>query len=176
MNYPTKILTAIILFTVISCKQQDEKPDYRQVKEIQQELVDVNKILVQKDHDIIVSYAKRRGWDMQTTDAGLWYEIYHHGQGDSVRTGDMVSMEYSLSLLDGTVCYSSDSLGIKTFRVGKGGVESGLEMGVLMLRVGDKARFIMPPHLAHGLVGDDACIPARSIIIYDIAIVQTANQ
>jgi FKBP-type peptidyl-prolyl cis-trans isomerase len=52
--------------------------------------------------------------------------------------------------------------------VGKGGVESGLEEGILLLHEGDKARFVLAPHLAHGLIGDENRIPPRSIIIYYI--------
>jgi len=51
-------------------------------------------------------------------------------------------------------------------------VESGLEEGILLLRVGDKATFIMPPHLAHGLQGDGDRIPARSIIMYDVLLLK----
>ena len=75
-------------------------------------------------------------------------------------------------MLDGTVCYESkpDSLG--TFVVGHGGVESGLEQGILMMKQGQKAKFIMPPYLAHGLIGDAKRIPARSIIVYDIELLK----
>ena len=62
-----------------------------------------------------------------------------------------------------------------SFKVGFGGVESGLEEGVLLLRTGDKARFIMPPHLAHGLIGDGDCIPMRAIIIYDVELVRVSE-
>ena len=37
---------------------------------------------------------------------------------------------------------------------------------------GDKARFIMPPHLAHGLLGDNHKIPARAIIIYEVELIK----
>ena len=104
---------------------------------------------------------------MKTTDSGLWYMIYHSGQGEKAVTGKIATLEYTLSLLDSTVCYS----GQKEFRLGQGGVESGLEEGVLLMRTGDKARMVMPPHLAHGLTGDGICIPRRAIILYDVELV-----
>jgi len=55
--------------------------------------------------------------------------------------------------------------------LGSGNVESGLEEGVLLMRVGDKALMLMPPHLAHGLTGDGDCIQRRAIILYDIELV-----
>src|SRR5690554_7176596 len=45
--------------------------------------------------------------------------------------GKVVSLNYEIRLLDGTLCYSSDEDGMKVFLVGQGGVESGLEEGVL---------------------------------------------
>jgi FKBP-type peptidyl-prolyl cis-trans isomerase len=77
-------------------------------------------------------------------------------------------IDYSVSLLDGTECYSSKSTGPQEFRIGQDNVESGLHEAILLMKVGDKARFILPPHLAHGLIGDQNKIPAMSTIIYDV--------
>ena len=140
-------------------------------------LVHLNQQLVEKDASTIADYAQQNGWEMQTTQSGLWYMLYQNGQGEKAATGKIAEMNYSISLLDGTVCYSSDKLGTKSFRLGEGvvntglgmsAVEPGLEEGVLLMRVGDKARFIMPPHLAHGLSGDGGRIPKRTIILYDV--------
>lgn len=142
--------------------------EYENTKEA---LVGANRILVRKDRERIKSFAGRQKWEMQETQTGLWYQIYKNGTGPSAETGMTISLDYTVSLLDGTVCYRSDSLGMKSFRIGQGGVESGLEEGVLLLREGDRARLIMPPHLAHGLTGDGNAIPPRSIIIYDVEVV-----
>lgn len=146
-------------------RQKSKKEKYEDLKE---PLINVNKYLVKKDNDIIEKYVKRRGWDMTLTKSGLWYEIYNRGSGDSVKTGNIVTIAYDISLLDGRHCYSSDSLGLKSFKVGQGGVEPGLEEGILLLKKGDKARLILQPFLAHGLLGDDNLIPPRSTIVYDI--------
>jgi len=97
--------------------------------------------------------------------------VYEHGNGDSIREGDLVTVEYELSLLDGTVCYNTDTTGAESFVVGSSIVESGLDEGVKYLQQGDKAKIILPPHLAHGLLGDENKIPARSIILFDIEII-----
>jgi FKBP-type peptidyl-prolyl cis-trans isomerase len=131
----------------------------------------VNQQLVKEDYEEIKAFVANCGWDMQTTETGLWYMIYENGKGEKASTGKIATLEYTVSLLDSTVCYSSAVLGPKTFRIGRGGVESGLEEGVLLMRAGDKARMIMPPHLAHGLVGYGDCIPQRAIIIYEIELI-----
>ncbi|NJO69832.1 MAG: hypothetical protein HC830_11630, partial [Bacteroidetes bacterium] len=119
--------------------------------EQQEALMRINKYLVKQDADAIRGFIKRREWKMSETKSGLWYEIIEKGNGTKAETGKTVTLEYKLWLLDGTLCYSSDATGNKSFLIGKGRVEPGLEQGILMLSEGDRARFIMPPHLAWDL-------------------------
>ena len=112
-----------------------------------------------------------KGWQMQTTGTGLRYMIYERGRGEKAATGKIVTLAYTVSLLDSTVCYSSEQLGHKKFRLGHNDEVRGLEEGVQLMRAGDKARMIMPPHLAHGLTGDGDCIPFRAIILYDVELI-----
>jgi FKBP-type peptidyl-prolyl cis-trans isomerase len=51
-----------------------------------------------------------------------------------------------------------------------------LEEGILLLKKGSKATFIMPPHLAHGLLGDDDRIPSRAILRYEIEVIDVKNK
>ena len=143
--------------------------------ETRKSLIKVNRLLVKKDSAKIAEYIKGRNWNMIETKTGLWYMIYKKGAGKKSKEGLYATINFNLTLLDGTQCYSSDSLGPKCFRIGRGSVESGLEEGILLLKEGDKAKFILPPHLAHGLVGDDNRIPARSIIVYDVELVSLDN-
>jgi FKBP-type peptidyl-prolyl cis-trans isomerase FkpA len=109
---------------------------------------------------------------MQVTKSGLWYMVGKNSNKEKCVEGDTIRMNYKISLLDGTVCYSSDDLGPKTFIVGKGQVISGLEEGILLVNKNSNAKFIIPPHLGYGLIGDEKKIPARATIIYDIELLQ----
>ena len=164
------ILIFIIIF--FSCKKENEKRRQPVIKNKKEVLQKINKSLVDKDTEVIKSYIDRHGWDMKVSETGLWYMIYKEGTGDKIKQGDQIEMNYRVWLIDGTLVYSSDSLGAKSFAVGKSGFESGLEEGVLMLKKGSKARFILPPHLAYGLIGDENKIPARAIIIYDVEVIK----
>jgi len=139
-------------------------------------LITVNRELIEEDNERIRLFVENKGWQMKKTESGLWYNIYHEGNGEKAETGKLVTLDYTISLPDSTVCYSSAQYGHMTFILGHGGVESGLEEGVLLLRTGDKAHFILPPHLAHGLTGDGYCIPQRAIIIYDVELVRLSQQ
>jgi len=163
-----------MVFLILSCRQApvEEKAPSLTPGEEKEMLMRVNKFLIQKDIELINSYAVRRGWEMQVTETGLFYEIYEKTEGDLVEEGMNIRIDYKLSLLDGTICYTSDKDGIKEFLVGKSHEVSGLEQGVELMREGEKARFIIPPHLAYGLLGDEKRIPARSIIVYEVELLK----
>jgi FKBP-type peptidyl-prolyl cis-trans isomerase FkpA len=170
MKRGTGILFLVILLLGCSCNQPEERKQSRNSGKEKESMVRINQYLVSKDEEIIANYVKRRGWDMELTKTGLWYMIYQLGDGKRVRKDTRVTIEYSVNLLDGTLCYHSDENGPKQFVVGKGEVEPGLDEGIRLLRSGDKARFILPPHLAYGLLGDENKIPARSVIVYDLTV------
>ena len=162
------IFFVIPLLLTFSCRESNKYLSDNEVRKYKKPLQKVNKYLVEKDAEIIESYAKRRKWDMKTTESGLWYMIYKNGAGKQAKEGMIARINYNVSLLDGSFCYSTDSLGPENFRIGHSTAEQGLQEGILLMRTGDKARFILPPHLAHGLLGDSDKIPARATIIYDV--------
>lgn len=142
------------------------------IREAEKAMVGANRILVKKDREKIVAYMERNNLSLTESQSGLWYGITARGSGATATNGQVATLAYKVSLLDGTLIYDSANLGVKQFRIGQGGVEAGLEEGVLMLREGSRATFIMPPHLAHGLPGDGNKIPARSIIVYEVELLK----
>ena len=165
----------ILLFVLCSCQSapvEQVKPADNSNAET---FVRVNKLMLKKDKELIKTYIKRHNFSMTETESGLWVEVYKPGKGANATNNKTVKIKYTVELLDGTKCYSSDSLGIKEFVVGAGRVESGLDEGVLNLKVGSKARLILPPHLAFGLSGDSKKIPPRSIIVYDIELLSVSD-
>ncbi|MEJ2595571.1 MAG: FKBP-type peptidyl-prolyl cis-trans isomerase [bacterium] len=132
----------------------------------------VNRYLVKSEREDIENYIRRHGWEMQETGSGLRYMIYEKGRGSAAKRGRIAILDYKLWLINGDLVYSSDTEGQKVFEIGKGGVESGLEEGILLMHAGDRARFILPAHLAYGLLGDDRKIPPRTAIVYDITLTE----
>lgn len=139
-----------------------------QSKEFQDKLINANRMYVKQESDEIDQYVKHRGWNMTTTGTGLRYMITKKGNGIAAVPEKYAKVNFKISLMDGTLCYTSDSTGAKVFLIGRDNVESGLHEGIQLLHVGDKAIFILPSYLAHGLMGDDSKIPPRSSVIYDI--------
>ena len=169
------IFLLIILIPLFSCKYKKREYVDNEGVDLEEPLIRANKYLVKKDKETIESYYKRRNWDMKMTRTGLYYMIYETGNGIKAKAGKVSTIRYTVSLLDGTLCYSSDSLGLKKFKIGAAGIEPGLNEGILLLGEGDKARFIMAPYLAFGLLGDLERIPPRSIILYDIELIEISD-
>jgi FKBP-type peptidyl-prolyl cis-trans isomerase len=164
------LLLVIFAFAYPSCKNKEEKRmTRRDVSEAKKKFEKINKILVNEDRFLIEGYIKRYRLDgIKETGTGLYYLVWGNSEGDSIRDGNVVEFSYKVTLLDGTLCYQSEPGKPKKFKVGVGGVESGLEQAVMIMKKGQKGKFILPPHLAHGLLGDVDKIPSRSIIVYDI--------
>ena len=168
MRFP--ILYISLLLLLAACDTQPEQKQPIDPAKYKKSLVKANKGLVELEEDDIENYIKRQNWDMLETGSGLRYLIYEHGTGKQVEEGKVVQCAYETSLLTGKTCYTSEQLGPKEFLVGRGGVESGLEEAVLLFREGDRVKIILPSHLAFGLVGDDDCIPKKSVLVYDLEV------
>jgi FKBP-type peptidyl-prolyl cis-trans isomerase 2 len=77
--------------------------------------------------------------------------------------------------MDGTLLYTSDSLGNREMLLGHNDEESGVDEALKKMCVGDKAHLIIPPHLAFGVPGDGGAIPPRSILVYDVELISLKN-
>ncbi|MBN2521236.1 MAG: FKBP-type peptidyl-prolyl cis-trans isomerase [Bacteroidales bacterium] len=167
------LLFSILVFILYSCTSREKSENKNNIINDSKSLENINKFLVRKDAEAIQNYIERRKWKMETTESGLYYMIYRKGNGKPAKSGHMAFINYETGLLDGTVCYKSDSLAPYSFIIGKGGIESGIEEGILLLKEGDRAKFILPPHLAHGLTGDNKKIPPRAVVVYDLELIKT---
>jgi len=128
-----------------------------------------NQQQIVKDEAIeIDDYISRRNYNMTTTQTGLRYQVYFRGKGKKLANNeDVVKINYTISLLDGSTVYSSDSSGAMLFKVGKSDVAGGLQEGVKFMHEGDKAIFIVPAHLAYGLTGDGDQIKHYATLVID---------
>jgi FKBP-type peptidyl-prolyl cis-trans isomerase len=166
------LLCAGILFFSISCQNADPEPQAIDPSQLQESLIRVNKTLAHEENLAIDRYIERRGLKMERSGTGLRYMIINPGNGIKAQVGMRVTVKYRIELLDGTFCYSSDSLGTNTFTVDQDQIESGIHEGIKLLSKGGKAKFILPSHLAHGLLGDQDRIPAKSTVVYDIEVIE----
>jgi peptidyl-prolyl cis-trans isomerase A (cyclophilin A) len=105
----------------------------------------------------------------EETKSGLRYQILQKGTGKQATKGANVSVHYKGQLLDGTVFDSSYKRKEPIdFAIGVGQVIAGWDEGIQLLKVGDKARFVIPSHLAYGESGAGGAIPPNATLIFDV--------
>lgn len=171
-----KYLTVLAALTVLlaACNNKPkQQPVVIDSKKLKENIVNVNKPAVVMENDEINAWIKSHGYPMKTTGTGLRYYIHkENSKGRQVKLKDEVKVKYKVSLLDGTLCYSSEKKGPRTFLVGADQVESGLHEGVQLMREGEKAIFVLPSHLAFGLVGDRDKIPPKTAVVYEIEVTE----
>jgi len=105
----------------------------------------------------------------EKTDSGLRYQIIQKGTGAKSEKGKNVSVHYKGQLEDGTVFDSSyDRKQPIDFVLGVGQVIKGWDEGLQLMQVGDKARLVIPSHLAYGSQGAGGVIPPDATLIFDV--------
>jgi len=105
---------------------------------------------------------------VQSTSSGLQYEDIVAGSGAQPQAGQMVTVNYTGWLDNGTKFDSSLDAGKPfTFVLGRGQVIKGWDEGLATMKVGGKRRLIIPPALGYGAAGQGP-IPANSRLTFDV--------
>ena len=170
MKWITRILVlSFVLGAVVSCRdRQPETPiNYDQVRK---DLMEMNRVKAEQESVRLADFVKEEKWDAIRTGTGVYIEIYLKQDSTlpKAKKEQLAKVNYELRLLDGTLCYSTVAEGPESFRIGLDDVETGLHEGITYMRVGEKAKILIPSFLAHGFTGDQNKIPQDSPIIYDI--------
>jgi FKBP-type peptidyl-prolyl cis-trans isomerase FkpA len=134
----------------------------------EKQLIVFNRRLLRQEKKQIDAFIRLKHWKMKVTGTGLRYQVLSPGKGAKAHTGQRAVIRYSVEDFYGHQFYS----GVKSFKIGFGGVASGLEEGILFMRVGEKARFVLPSHLAYGLSGDGDKVPPHTPIIYYVELLK----
>lgn len=107
---------------------------------------------------------KKKG--VMTTASGLQYEVVKAGQGNAPKPGDVVTVNYRGTLLNGTEFDSSYKRGQPaTFPVDR--VIPGWQEALTLMKPGAKWRLFVPPQLAYDL-NSPPPIPPGSLLVFDV--------
>ena len=97
------------------------------------------------------------------------YQFIQRGSGKKAENGKTVSVHYEGSLENGKVFDSSYPRKKPIeFKLGIGQVIEGWDEGIALLKVGDKARFVIPSDLGYGPAGAGGAIPPNATLIFDV--------
>ena len=167
-----KYLILMLLLALFSCDNNEPKQQLSITKsEMKNSMEKANRYLLNEEEEDIENYVKRHDLTMTSTGTGLRYQILKQGSEKKIEKGEQVTLEYELHSIAGDLIYSSENDGVKSFVVGEGTVESGLDEAMTYLHRGDVAKLIIPFHLAYGLHGDDDKIPEYATLVYTIKII-----
>ena len=119
---------------------------------------------------IAVSCSKEK----QTMNNGLVIEDIKIGDGQEVEKFNIVTVNYTGLLEDGTKFDSSLNPGRSPFRftVGAGQVIKGWDEGVAGMKVGGKRKLTIPPELGYGSRGAGNVIPANATLIFEVELLK----
>ncbi len=109
----------------------------------------------------------------QETASGLRYQMIQTGNGKQAYKGAKVSVHYKGQLTNGMVFDESYKRKQPIdFTVGIGQVIEGWDEGILLLKEGDKARFVIPSNLGYGSRGAGGVIPPNATLIFDVELMK----
>ena len=106
------------------------------------------------------------------TASGLFFSKSVTTQGAMPKKGQTACIKFVASYLDGVLLGTSDQLGeVYEVAYGEGKVLRGLEEGIGLMRVGEKARLVLPYTLAYGSQAYGS-IPPYSNLVFDVELVE----
>lgn len=155
-----KIFTFCCGLYLVSCStsgvEQDNKPMQRVAKTDHS---------LDKNHSII---------ETKPMDNGMVIEWFEKGNGERIKPGDMVMIDYKVRLKDGDVVDGNHLLKKDKlpFLVGFQMQTLGWDIAMNELNVGDFARIKIPSHLARGEKGVNGLIPPNSDNFLTIRIIE----
>lgn len=158
---------ALLFMSCNGCGEKKEMTD-ADVNRIQKGMIAENKKQHEREMKDIDHFIKKKEWPMTETKTGLNYWIYENGGGKQPIENDFAFISYKIYLLNDSLCYETSDADPKRIVVGHDNVETGLHEALQLMHVGDRAKLILPSHLAFGFTGDSGKIPQNASVVYDI--------
>lgn len=102
-------------------------------------------------------------------EGGVVVKELRQGNGPIAKTGRLVTVYYTGKLKSNNKVFdaTTEGAGFK-FRLGRGEVIKGWDVGVAGMKVGSKRLIICPPNMAYGSKGSQPHIPPNSSLVFEV--------
>ena len=108
------------------------------------------------------------------TRSGLQYQVIVKGTGSRPTLHDLVAINYTGRLTDGTL-FDASALQGGAVQMPVGGVIPGFSEGLTLMPVGSKYRFWIPPELGYGPAGaGNGIIPPNAVLDFEVELLGVA--
>lgn len=157
------VCLVVIIPVLQGCLDDDSPPPYN----FQEQL--------EKDGKIIDAYLNKHNITATTHTTGLRYVIEEEGTGEVPEAGDLVTVHYKGTFLDGTVFDSSyDREEPIEFVLGAHGVIAGWEIAFSLLKEGTKATLYLPSGMAYGPSGQGKIGP-NEVLVFEVELLEVGE-
>ncbi len=140
----------------------------------------------EEERSLIQDYISKNNITVSPDANGIYFIELNPGTGDPAREGDTVGVRYKGTFLDGKV-FDSNLDADKPFRlmVGTKDIIEGWSLALLKMRMGTKARVLLPSRLAYGSMGYGyydaygyyySIIPGYTPLLFDIEVVELTRK
>lgn len=166
-------LNFILIFSLALFGCRGEKPKKLKQDWSDAHSVDFNQEVNEREQlQIKLFLAHFTSLKMTQTDSGLRYMIYKSsGKGELAKSGQQATIRIRVERLNGEVCYETPENETETLVIDKSEKESGIHEALKLMRIGDKAKLILPSYLGHGLLGDRVTIPPQAVLYFDLELI-----
>ncbi|KAK0161827.1 hypothetical protein PV327_008239 [Microctonus hyperodae] len=145
-------------------KQKNEKAENQKPQKQQNSLTNGKDAKVTKEQPLNNSQLQKK----KVIAGGVQIEDIKPGNGPVAKQGKMVSVYYVGRLKNGKKFDSTTNGNGFKFRLGKGEVIKGWDVGVQGMKVGGKRRITIPPAMAYGAKGSPPVIPGNSTLTFEV--------
>jgi len=136
----------------------------------------------EEEKTLIEDYVAENNISVSPDADGIYYIEMEPGTGDLIRTGDSIGVYYTLWFLTGEEKQSNvEETTPYRLRVGSYEMIEGWGLGLVKMKLGTKARFIMPSSVAYGSMGYGyydyygnyyTVIPGYTPLLFEIEVVE----
>lgn len=135
---------------------------------LNEQLMDYNRNRVSNEDALIDSFVSSLNESYETSPTGMRYSILNEGEGLPFAEGDPVEVQYTIHLMDSTLCYDKREGEGLQFIVNGSDVAPGFHQLAGLLKPGGHVRAVWPSRLGYGLAGDMNRIPQDAVLLVEL--------